>query len=235
MQNENFKPIILTPTYNEALNIKSFIEEVFKVYPNIHMLIIDDNSPDNTAEIVHSMCDRRVYILKRTKKQGLASAYIQGIQYAKNLGFNAFIEMDADFSHKPEYIPTMVENLKDYDFVIGSRNVKGGKSENWGIVRTLISKLGSLYSRMVLWCPIKDLTGGFNGWNLNVIDGIGLDNIISNGYSFQIEMKYRAYKKGFEYKEFPIVFPDRKLGKSKMSKEIFIEALKNVVKIRFSK
>lgn len=232
---ENFKPIILTPTYNEALNIKNFIEEVFKVYPNIHILIIDDNSPDGTAEIVHSMCDRRVYILKRNKKQGLASAYIQGIKHAIELGFNAFIEMDADFSHKPEYIPTMVELLKDYDFVIGSRNIKGGGSLNWGITRTLISKMGSLYSRIILNCPIKDLTGGFNGWNLKVIEGIGLDNIISSGYSFQIEMKYRAYKKGFEYKEFPIIFPDRKFGNSKMSKDIFIEAMKNVIKIRFSK
>ena len=194
MENE-FKPLVLIPTYNEALNIKSFIEEVFKYCPDINLLIIDDNSPDGTAEIVHSMCDKRIYILKRAKKTGLASAYIEGFRHGINLQYNAFIEMDADFSHKPEYLPTMLENLKKYDFVIGSRNIKGGSVENWSIIRNLISK----------------------------------------GYSFQIELKYRAYKKGFKYVEFPIVFPDRKLGESKMSKDIFFEAMKNVFKIRFSK
>ena len=234
MENE-FKPLVLIPTYNEALNIKSFIEEVFKYCPDINLLIIDDNSPDNTAEIVHSMCDKRIYILKRAKKAGLASAYIEGFRHGISLGYNAFIEMDADFSHKPEYLPTMLENLKKYDFVIGSRNIKGGSVENWSIIRNLISKMGSLYSKIVLWCPINDLTGGFNGWKKEVIEAIGLDNIISKGYSFQIELKYRAYKKGFKYVEFPIIFPDRKLGESKMSGDIFFEAMKNVFKIRFSK
>ena len=190
MENE-FKPLVLIPTYNEALNIKSFIEEVFKYCPDINLLIIDDNSPDNTAEIVHSMCDKRIYILKRAKKAGLASAYIEGFRHGISLGYNAFIEMDADFSHKPEYLPTMLENLKKYDFVIGSRNIKGGSVENWSIIRNLISKMGSLYSKIVLWCPINDLTGGFNGWKKEVIDAIGLDNIISKGYSFQIELKYK--------------------------------------------
>ena len=230
---KEFRPCILTPTYNESENIKEFIQKVFDVCPEINILIIDDNSPDNTAEIVHSMCDKRIYILKRAKKSGLASAYIDGMKYAKNLGFNAFIQMDADLSHNPEYLPCMLDSLKKYDFAIGSRNVKGGGVENWGLIRNLVSKMGSLYSRIVLLCPIKDLTGGFNGWNLNVIDAIGLDNIISKGYSFQIELKYRAYKKGFKYKEFPIIFPDRKKGISKMSKDIFFEALKNVFKIKF--
>lgn len=229
------KPLLLVPTYNEALNIKSFVEEIFKVCPEINILVVDDNSPDGTADIVHSMCDKRLFILKRTKKQGLASAYINGFKYGINRGYNAFIQMDADFSHKPEYLPVMLENLEKYDFVVASRNVKGGGVEDWGLKRNLISKMGSLYSRAVLWCPIKDLTGGFNGWNLRAIEGIGLDSIISKGYSFQIEMKYRAYKKGFSYHEFPIIFPDRKLGVSKMSKDIFFEAAKNVLKIRFSK
>lgn len=235
MENKDIRPVILVPTYNEALNIKSFIEEVFKYCPDIHILVIDDSSPDGTADIVHNMCNKRICVLKRAKKAGLASAYINGMKYAMDMGFNAFIEMDADFSHKPEYLPVMIENLKKYDFVIGSRNVRGGKTENWGIIRNLISKLGSLYSKIVLFCPINDLTGGFNGWNKNVIEAIGLDNIISKGYSFQIELKYRAYKKGFKYIEFPIVFPDRKLGQSKMDKAIFFEAMKNVFKIRFSK
>ncbi len=230
----DIRPIILVPTYNEALNIKTFLHEVFKFVPDINVLLIDDNSPDGTADIVHNMCDKRIYILKRTKKSGLASAYIDGFKYAKNLGFNQFVEMDADFSHKPEYLPVMLENLKKYDFVIGSRNIKGGGVSDWSFIRNMISKLGSLYSNIILFCPIRDLTGGFNGWNLKVLDEIGLDNIISKGYSFQIELKYRAYKKKFKYIEFPIIFPDRKLGESKMSGDIFLEAMKNVVKIKMS-
>ena len=232
---EEFKPLVLIPTYNEALNIKSFIQEVFKYCPDIDLLIIDDNSPDGTADIVEALNDKRIQVLKRAEKSGLASAYLEGFKHGINLGYNAFIEMDADFSHKPEYLPTMVENLKKYDFVIASRNIKGGSVENWSFLRNLISKAGSLYSRIILGCPIKDLTGGFNGWNKRVLDTIGLDNIISKGYSFQIELKYRAYKNNFKFTEFPIVFPDRKLGVSKMSKDIFFEAMMNVIKIKFSK
>ena len=232
---EDFKPLVIIPTYNEALNIKFIINEIFKTCPDINILIVDDNSPDGTAEIVHQMLDKRIYILKRTKKQGLASAYIEGFKKGNDLGFNRFIQMDADFSHKPEYLPLMLENLKKYDFVIGSRNIKGGGVQNWSFFRNLISKAGSLYSKVILFCPINDLTGGFNGWRKEVLEGINVNNIISLGYSFQIELKYKAYKKGFKYIEFPIIFPDRKYGESKMSKDIFFEALKNVVKIRFSK
>lgn len=232
---EDFKPLVIIPTYNEALNIKFITNEIFKTCPDINILIVDDNSPDGTAEIVHQMLDKRIYILKRTKKQGLASAYIEGFKKGIDLGFNRFIQMDADFSHKPEYLPLMLENLKKYDFVIGSRNIKGGGVQNWSFFRNLISKAGSLYSKVILFCPINDLTGGFNGWRKEVLEGINLNNIISLGYSFQIELKYKAYKKGFKYIEFPIIFPDRKYGESKMSKDIFFEALKNVVKIRFSK
>ena len=232
---EDFKPLVIIPTYNEALNIKFIINEIFKTCPDINILIVDDNSPDGTAEIVHQMLDKRIYILKRTKKQGLASAYIEGFKKGIDLGFNRFIQMHADFSHKPEYLPLMLENLKKYDFVIGSRNIKGGGVQNWSFFRNLISKAGSLYSKIILFCPINDLTGGFNGWRKEVLEGINLNNIISLGYSFQIELKYKAYKKGFKYIEFPIIFPDRKYGESKMSKDIFFEALKNVVKIRFSK
>ena len=220
---EEFKPLVIIPTYNEALNIKSFIQEIFRYCPEIHILIVDDNSPDGTADIVEAMQNKRINILRRKEKTGLASAYLEGFKYGTKLGFNAFIEMDADFSHKPEYLPVMTENLKKYDFVVGSRNIKGGKVENWTFLRNLISKAGSIYSRIVLGCPIKDLTGGFNGWNKKVLDTIGLDNIISKGYSFQIELKYRAYKNNFKFIEFPIIFPDRKFGVSKMSKDIFFD------------
>ena len=229
---DKFQPIVIIPTYNEAENIKIFLEEIFKICPSINALVVDDNSPDGTANIVKDLQDDRIYILNRPEKSGIATAYIEGFKYASDLGFNAFIEMDADFSHKPEYLLQMIENLQKYDFVVGSRNIKGGKVENWSISRKLISKFGSLYSKIILNCPINDLIGGFNGWNKQVLDSINLDDIISKGYSFQIELKYKAFKKGFKYIEFPIIFPDRERGISKMNKKIFIEALINVIKIR---
>ncbi len=232
MNNIEFKPVVIIPTYNEALNIKALIEEIFKYCPDISLLIVDDNSPDGTADIAHSLLDKRIYILKRNKKEGLARAYIEGFKYAADLGFSAYIETDADFSHNPKYLPFMIENLKKYDFVIGSRNVKGGMTKGWSAFRNFISKAGSVYSRIILNCPVCDLTGGFNGWNKKVIDTIGLENIVSKGYAFQIELKYRAFKKGFKYLEFPIIFEDRKFGESKMNGEIFFEAAKNVFKIR---
>ena len=227
-------PIVIIPTYNEKENISELINEISNnlVGYNFSILVVDDGSPDGTAETVENLNKANVFILKRDGKKGLASAYIDGIKYSIEKGFDAFIEFDADFSHNPKYLPQMIEYLKDNDVVIGSRNVKGGCSKGWTLLRKLISKGGSLYSRLVLSCPIKDLTGGFNGWRLDVINKINLDSIISSGYCFQIEMKYRAFLNNAKIFEFPIVFEDRKFGQSKMSKSIFIEALFNVLKLR---
>lgn len=224
--------IIIIPTYNEEENIEKIILEIQKL--NCPLLVVDDNSADKTREIVEKYVDdKNIFILKRAGKMGLASAYIDGFRFAIQKGFDCFIEMDADFSHNPKYLSIMFKELEENDVVIGSRNVKDGGVLGWSFLRNFISKGGSIYSQLVLNCPIKDLTGGFNGWKKEVLDAIGLENIISKGYCFQIEMKYRAFKKGFKIKEFPIIFEDRKFGKSKMSKAIFFEALLNVLKIRF--
>ena len=228
--------LIIIPTYNEEENIRELILEIFDNLKNMHfsILIVDDSSADNTIAEVEKIGKDNIYILKRPSKMGLASAYIDGINFGIEKGFDTFIEFDADFSHNPKYLPQMIDKLKDYDVVIGSRNVDDGSMVNRNLIRNLISKGGSLYSKIVLNCPINDLTGGFNGWKKEIIEKIGLNNIISKGYCFQIEMKYRAYLKNAKIIEFPIVFEDRKNGKSKMSKTIFFEALLNVLKLRIN-
>lgn len=231
------KTLIVIPTYNEELNIKCIIENVNQTLNgyDFSILVVDDNSKDNTANIVKKMQNdyNNLYLLQRGGKYGLASAYIDGFKYGADLGYKAFVQMDADFSHNPEYLPLMLDKIEENDVVIGSRNIKGGKVIGWNLLRFLVSKGGSLYSRLILNCPVMDLTGGFNAWRLDILNKIGLNNIISRGYSFQIEMKYRAYCSGAQILEFPIVFEDRKFGKSKMNKRIFFEALLNVIKIRF--
>ncbi|MCL2477933.1 MAG: glycosyltransferase family 2 protein [Treponema sp.] len=232
------KLLITVPTYNEAPNIESFIKAVFEHIPDgADLLVIDDNSPDGTAALVQAMIPQfgqRLHILNRPEKQGLAQAYLAAFGWGLSRDYDVFLEMDADFSHNPVYIPEMFRQIQTYDVVIGSRNIKGGGVEGWPFLRNLISKGGSVYSRVILGCPIRDLTGGFNMWRKSALEKIGLENIISRGYSFQIEMKYRAFCSGCSVKEIPIVFVDRKLGNSKMSKKIFIEALLNVWKIKKS-
>lgn len=230
------KTLIILPTYNEIENIPSIIPAVMEVLPSDGaILVVDDGSPDGTAQAVKKLQEhlsQRLFLLERTQKLGLADAYINGFKWGMAKGFDILCEMDADFSHKPEYLPKMFEAIKSYDFVIGSRNVKGGAVEGWSVLRRLISKGGSLYSRIVLGCPIKDLTGGFNMWRKETLEKIALDSIISKGFSFQIEMKYKAYQAGCSVQEIPIVFPDRTEGTSKMNSSIFMEAITAVWKIR---
>lgn len=232
------KTLIIIPTFNEELNIESIVNSVNDILKgrDFGVLVVDDNSKDSTAKIVKSLQNKyeNLYLLERGGKYGLASAYIDGFKYGADIGYKAFIQMDADFSHNPDYLPIIFEKLLDNDVVIASRNIKGGKVKGWGLLRNIISKGGSLYSRLILGCPIKDLTGGYNGWRLDILNKIGLNNIISKGYAFQIEMKYRAYVQGAQIAEFPIVFEDRKFGKSKMNKRIFFEALFNVIKIKIT-
>jgi dolichol-phosphate mannosyltransferase len=170
--------------------------------------------------------------LSRPEKQGLGRAYLAAFDWGLSRGYDTFLEIDADFSHDPKYIPAMINEIRSHDVVIGSRNIEGGGVEGWSAMRNVISKGGSLYSRIVLGCPVKDLTGGFNMWTKSALEKISLKSIISNGYSFQVEMKYRAYAAGCRIKEIPIIFTDRKRGKSKMSKKIFFEALINIWKIK---
>lgn len=233
------KLLIIIPTYNEAQNIKSFLEKIYNSCKNIDysILVVDDNSPDKTAEIVKdwSLDHQNCYLLSREKKEGLGKAYIAGFKWGLERGYNFFCQIDADFSHSPEYIPLFLGKIKNYDFIIGSRYVKGGSVKGWGILRKIISRGGSLYSKIILSSKINDFTGGFNLWSKKVLECINLDSLYSSGYSFQIEMKYRASKKGFKFYEYPIIFIDRENGKSKMSKSILFEAIINVLKLRFNK
>jgi dolichol-phosphate mannosyltransferase len=224
--------LIVTPTYNEAENIEAFIGAVFAYAPPCaDILIIDDNSPDGTAELVEKQREKyhdRIRLLRREQKQGGASAFLKGFSMGIALGYDLFLAMDADFSHDPKYIPVMVEKIQEADLVIGSRNVAGGGVENRTFIRNIITRGGSLYSRLVLGCPIQDFTGGYNMWRKSVLEAIDPETIISRGYSFQIEMKYRAFRGHFKITEIPIIFPDRKFGKSKMSKKYFFDALRDV-------
>jgi dolichol-phosphate mannosyltransferase len=236
MINEQIRLLTIIPTYNEIDNIERFIKTVFEYIPsNAGILVVDDNSPDGTAGVVEKIINdfpNRLHILKRPGKQGLASAYLDGFSWGINNNYNVFLEIDADFSHDPKYIPIMLEKIKDHDVVIGSRNIKEGGVEGWPITRKILSKGGSLYSRTVLGFPIHDCTGGFNMLTKNALEKINLSSIISKGYCFLIEMKYKAYISGCSIIEIPIIFVDRKYGKSKMSKKIFIEALFNIWKIK---
>ena len=231
------KSLVIVPTYNEIENIESLIKAVFENVPsNVELLICDDGSPDGTGELVKKLklSNPRIHSLHRTGKLGLGSAYVAGFKYGLANGFDAVIEMDADFSHNPIYLKTMLAHLEKNDFVIGSRYVSGGGTVNWGLGRKILSRGGSFYSRMILGAPIRDFTGGFNGWRKHVLENIALDTITSDGYSFQIELKYRAFLKNYRYTEFPIIFEDRKVGNSKMSKRIVLEALKKVWQFRAS-
>ena len=227
--------LVIIPTYNEKHNISDLIKKIFESVPeSTNILVVDDSSPDGTGEIVQELANQNqsIHLLSRQGKQGLASAYILGFQWGLQAGYQYLIQMDADFSHHPKYLQPMIDHLQNYDYVIGSRYVSGGGVVDWGLGRKLISKMGSLYARFVLWLPIQDFTGGFNGWNSEVLEHIDLGQILSKGYLFQIEMKYRAFQKGYRFLEFPIIFEDRKLGNSKMSKNVFWEALIKIWKLR---
>ena len=234
MSKELNPKLVIVPTYNEAEVIESFIGEVLRAYPDTDVLIVDDNSPDGTGGIVDRLSreEPRIHCLHRSQKQGIGPAYIDGFKWAIQKGYEYIIQMDADFSHDPKYLPSLFKLAKKYDLVIGSRYVKGGGIENWGVIRKIISRCGSLYAHIILALPVNDLTGGFKCWKKDTLKKIDLDNIATRGYGFQIETTFRAYKKGASIKEFPIVFTDRRVGETKMSRDIFIEAMISVLKLR---
>jgi dolichol-phosphate mannosyltransferase len=230
------RALVVIPTYNEIENLEPIIREVLARTPeNVHILVVDDGSPDGTGKKADELAksEPRLHVLHRTQKQGLGPAYIAGFRWGFSQNFDQLIEMDADFSHHPRFLPTLISLLAQNDFVIGSRYVEGGGTVNWGVLRKIISRGGSFYARLMLGAPIRDFTGGFNGWNRKVLEEINLATLEAGGYSFQIELKYRAFKKGFRFAEFPILFEDRRVGKSKMSSRIVVEALSLVPKLRF--
>ena len=228
------KILVIIPTYNELENIRKIIPAVLSQNENIDILVVDDNSPDNTGKYVEekSRVENRIKILKRPGKMGLGTAYIAGFKYAIDHNYDLVFEMDADFSHDPNDIPAFLEAIKDADLVLGSRYINGVRVLNWPMRRLLLSYFASIYTRTITGLPVHDTTGGFKCFRIEVLKSINLDEVKSNGYSFQIEMTYKAFKKKFRIKEIPIVFTDRAKGKSKMSKKIVYEAVFMVWKLR---
>ncbi len=228
------KSIIIIPTYNEKENIERLIEQITKLNRDFHVLIIDDNSPDGTGRIADGLAQKHseVSVIHRSGKLGLGTAYIAGFKYGVENNYDLVFTMDADFSHQPKYLIDLLEKAKEYDLVIGSRYIKDGGIKNWPLPRLILSRGANIYVRMVTGLPIFDSTGGFNCYRSKVLEKIDLDSVISDGYAFQIEIKYNLWEKGFSIKEVPITFIDRTRGTSKISKGIILQALFLVWKLR---
>src|SRR5579859_687659 len=229
------RTLVVTPTYNERDNLPIFVDAVRRTVPEADLLIVDDNSPDGTGRIADAIAakDPRVRVLHRAGKLGLGTAYVEAFTRGLAEGYDRFFEMDADLSHDVRYLPDFVRALDmGFDVVIGSRNIPGGGVEGWGLGRHVLSKGGSLYSRTILGLPIRDLTSGYKAFSRRALEAIALADVHSNGYSFQIEMTYRAALRGMRVKEVPIIFVDRTAGRSKMSRTIFVEAIGMVWKLR---
>lgn len=227
--------LIVTPTYNERANLETFVESTLGVAPGAHILIVDDNSPDGTGAVADELAarDKRVRVLHRPSKLGLGTAYIAAFQLGLHDGYRHFFEMDADLSHDPRHLPEFFRELEaGADVVVGSRNIPGGNVLGWGAGRHALSKGGSLYSRLILGVGVRDLTSGFKAFQRDALSALIAENVVSNGYSFQIEMTYRALRLGLSVKEVPIVFVDRQVGASKMDRKIVLEAVTTVWKLR---
>ncbi|HEY1696842.1 MAG TPA: polyprenol monophosphomannose synthase [Polyangiaceae bacterium] len=229
------RTLVVTPTYNEKDNLERFVDAVRGALPDADLLVVDDASPDGTGDLADAVAkrDSHVRVMHRAGKLGLGTAYVEAFGRGLAEGYDRFFEMDADLSHDVRYLPDFVRALDDgYDVVIGSRNVAGGGVEGWGLGRHFISKGGSLYSRTILGLPVRDLTSGYKAFTRRALESFSLEAVHSNGYSFQIEMTYRAVLHGMRVKEVPIVFVDRRAGRSKMSRKIFVEAIGMVWKLR---
>ncbi|MDT0454971.1 polyprenol monophosphomannose synthase [Streptomyces sp. DSM 41527] len=219
--------LVIIPTYNEAENIKPIVSRVRAAVPTAHVLVADDNSPDGTGKFADELAadDEQVHVLHRKGKEGLGAAYLAGFRWGIDHGYDVLVEMDADGSHQPEELPRLLTALKSADLVLGSRWVPGGRTVNWPTYRRLISRGGSTYSRLVLDLPLRDLTGGFRAFRAAALKGLGLDDVASQGYCFQVDLARRAVQAGYHVVEVPITFVERELGDSKMSRDIVVEAL----------
>jgi dolichol-phosphate mannosyltransferase len=230
------RTLIVIPTYNERENIARLIEEVQDQAPGADVLIIDDNSPDGTGQLIDSLAatNPRLRALHRPGKLGLGTAYVLGFRYAIEQGYDLVFEMDADYSHDPRYLPSFLAAAESADLVIGSRYVPGGDTPDWSALRKFISGGGNIFARAVLRIPVKDCTSGYRCYRTAALRTLNLDAIRAQGYAFQVEMAYNFWKSGYRVREVPIVFVDRRVGKSKMSRKIFVEAFFWVVRTRFT-
>ena len=228
--------LIVTPTYNEAENLPDLLKAIHEVVPDVHILVVDDNSPDGTGQLAESIAaeDERVHVLRRAGKLGLGTAYMDGFRWGLAREYNYFFEMDADFSHQPKYLLDFMAAAEEHGLVLGSRRIPGGGVEDWGAGRRFLSWGGTTYAKVILGLAYSDLTGGFKCFRREVLEALDFDTVKSEGYAFQIELTWRAHRKGFSIGEVPIIFPDRKVGQSKMSKKVFMEAVFMVWRLRFS-
>lgn len=226
--------MVVIPTYNERENIGRLIPEILRQCPGIEVLVVDDNSPDDTGLLVDGLAvaDSRIHVLHRSGKLGLGSAYREGFRYALERGAEYIVEMDADFSHDPGALPVFFEKMRDYDVIIGSRYLNGVSVVNWPIRRLILSYCASVYTRIITGLDLHDCTSGFKCFRRSVLEAIDLEKVRSDGYSFQIEMNYRCMEQGFRLGEAPIIFIDRHAGSSKMSKRIVREAIIMVWKLK---
>ena len=231
------KAIVIIPTYNEISNIEKMLTTLDQMHPSLNVLIIDDGSPDGTAQVVKSFQAKKpnLHILERKGKLGLGTAYIKGFKWALENGFEAIVTMDCDFSHDPEAIPSFIEKIGAYDLIVGSRYIGGIRIMNWPMQRLLLSYFASIYARFITGIPFSDSTGGFNCYSRKALSTINLDKIFSIGYAFQIELKYKVWSLGLPSFENPITFFERTVGKSKMSRKIILEAVINVFRLRIKK
>ena len=222
--------LVIIPTYNEADNIRIITQRVRAAVPSVDILVADDNSPDGTGGIADELAaaDDSIHVMHRAGKQGLGAAYVAGFGWAQDHGYDAVVEMDADGSHAPEELPRLLDVLRDNDAVLGTRYIPGGSVHNWPIHRLLLSRGGNIYIRVALGMPFKDATGGYRAYRMAVLDKIDVKSVASQGYSFQVELAWRAHKHGFRVAEVPITFTERERGESKMSSNIFREQLLRV-------
>jgi dolichol-phosphate mannosyltransferase len=219
--------LVVIPTYNEADNVRPIVERVRRAVPSVDILVADDSSPDGTGAIADELAaaDDQVHVLHRPGKRGLGSAYVAGFRWARERGYDAVVEMDADGSHAPEELPRLLDALRDADAVLGSRWVPGGAVLNWPVHRLLLSRGGNLYTRLALGMPFRDATGGYRAYRTPLLDKVDVESVASQGYCFQVDLAWRAYRNGLRVVEVPITFAERERGASKMSSAVVREAL----------
>ena len=232
------KAIAVVPTYNERANLEELVEKVSQAVPDLHLLIVDDNSPDGTGELADELNRRypdRIFVLHRANKEGLGRAYVDGFKEALKGDYEYIVQMDADLSHDPIYLPKFFEQIQSHDLVVGSRYLQGISVVNWDLKRLILSKTATNFVRFVTGMPFTDATSGFKCWRRAALESIGFQDVFSIGYVFLVEMKYKAYRKGFRVAEVPIVFVERKSGDSKLDWRVVREAIWGVLKLRFRK